>query len=280
VARHGTGHTIVTLPADPVAASLAISVARFGAGSCATAVIVAADALTLAIAAPLAAVLDAPLLATSAGNDAALDRELDRLGATRLVTVGPRLDDRDYERIGDVDDLGPLSVQVAHFVRAYAGTVRAFAIGDTDAARHLAGPVGAAAAARRFPVMVGTAAARQGATEGERRAAVTYLVGMDAIAGAATVPGGFPLPAPTPKAAAERLAQLLRADADSARTAPTTPTTPTTAAVSDPAIDPTTTAALAGSGGPVLFALPDPPPDTTFVLGPPAAAHPAPTPAG
>jgi hypothetical protein len=241
----------VGLPADPVAATVAISRARF---TTADAVVLArADALTLAIAAPLAAALDAPVLAVDGAVDLATSNELNRLGAKRRLAVG--LEIQGAEPVGqEGDDLGALSIAVADLVRQTAGTVRAFAIGDSEEAKAIAGPVAAAAAVRKFPVMIGAEAARHGATDGERRAAVTYLVGQDVIAAAATVPGGFPLPAPSNEAVVARLAQLLRADRIQTDTA----------AVTRPDADPATTAALAGAGGPVLYEAPEPPPATVF----------------
>ena len=248
-----TSASATTLPGEPVAATVAISRVRFEASS--SVVLARADALTLAIAAPLAAALNAPLLAVDGALDLATGNELNRLGATRRLTVG--LDLPGAEPVGaDNDDLGVLSIAVAQLVRQHAGTVRAFAIGDSDDAKAIAGPVAAAAAVRKFPVMIGAEAARHGAMEGDRRAAVTYLVGQDVIAAAATVPGGFPLPAPTNAALVARLGQLLRADRIETDTA----------AVTRADVDPNTTAALAASGGPVLYEVPDPPPATLFTV--------------
>jgi hypothetical protein len=245
----------VVLPGDPVGAAVAISRARLAPGSCTTAVLVPADALVIAIAAPVAALLEAPLLIAGADDTEA---ELARLGVTRRVAVGAEVDGAeqigrppdpaDPADDGDLDAIGALSLDVAHWVRAQAGSVRAFALAETDDARALAGPVGAAAALRRFPVMIGTEAARRGAMEGARRAAVTYLVGPDAIAGAAQVPGGFPLPAPSNEAIAARLAQLLKADG----------IRPATTALANPAAAHATNALLAACGGVVLFGLPSP----------------------
>jgi hypothetical protein len=258
----------LVLPPDASAASVAISRDRFEAGTKATVVLARADALILAVAAPVAAVLDAPLLAMATDDlPQAVTDEVARLGAERVVTVGLSIPLPSAERIGSPDDdAAALSVAAAAFVRAAAGTVRAFAIADTDAAGALAGTVAAAAALRRFPVMIGADAARTGATDGERRAAVTYLVGTDAIAASRSVPGGFPLPAPTVEATADRLAQLLRADgvlqnADASAGAATG-----VVGVASTSTDPVLLATLAACGGPVLFAVPDPAPARIYTF--------------
>ncbi|HEV7886980.1 MAG TPA: hypothetical protein VGO92_05440 [Acidimicrobiales bacterium] len=240
-----------------MAAAVAISQARFGPGACRAAVLAPADPLLLAVAAPMAAVIGGPVLIAAPNCIPTSTRaELERIGATRLVALG--LDLPGTEKVGTSQDDSPtLSIVAAIFVRAAAGTVRAFAIGATEQSHRLAGPVGAAAALRKFPVMLGPDAARQGAMEGERRAAVTYLVGRDAIAAAAQVPGGFPLPAPTDDDVAARLAQLLKADGVKA----------TSVGIAPPGADPVLAAVLGSCGGPVLTA----PASPTALPGDPAA---------
>ena len=231
--------SVVELPEDAGAAAAAISRHRFPDGS-PTAVLAPADPLLLAVAAPVAAVLNAPLLV---GTSLATQPELERLNATRVVAIALAAG---TEQLGEPSQSPhDISIAAAQFVRAESGTVRAFAISDTDGGRAIAGPVGAAAALRKFPVMIGAEAARSGALEGTRRAAVTYLVGKDVIAEAARVPGGFPLPAPRDHDVPNRLAQLLKADG----------VKPTTAAQA--AADPTRNAVLAGTGGVVVNDLPD-----------------------
>jgi hypothetical protein len=200
------------------------------------------------VAAPVAAVLNAPLLLTLAhGVPPETQAEIDRLAPPRIVMLTEPSANAEaiptHEAIAAVDDdLGTVSCKAAAFVRAHAGTVRAFAIGDTEQSHGIACSAGAAAALRKFPLMLGTDAARRGAMDGERRAAVTYLISREAIAGAAQVPGGFPLPAPTEDDVAGRILQLLLADG----------IRPHTIAIAAPDDDPLLAAVLAACGGPVV----------------------------
>jgi hypothetical protein len=240
----------VVLPSDSGAAAAAISAHRFAPGTASAAVLVAPDPLLVAVAVPIAAVIKAPVLLA---DHPATEAELARLGPATLYALG--VDVEGADRIDQAgQDAAAASIAAAEFVRHRAGTVRAFCIGATEQAQGIAGPVAAAAAARRYPVMIGCDAARQGAMEGERRAAVTYLVGRDAIAGAAHVPGGFPLPAPADEQVPARLSQLLKADKAE----------PDAAAVTSPDAPPLLKAVLAASGGVVLYQTPADPPATLY----------------
>jgi hypothetical protein len=238
----------VELPRNAPAAAAALSASRFPEG--ATAAVLAPDhPLLIAVAAPVAAVLDAPRLIVLADSiPPETQAELDRLAPTRIVSLtepAPRNTPPNIDAIAIAsadDDLGTVSCKAAAFVRAHAGTVRAFAIGDTELSHGIACSAGAAAALRKFPIMLGTDAARRGAMEGERRAAVTYLIAREAIAGAAQVPGGFPLPAPTDDDVAARVLQLLLADGIK----------PRTIGIVGPDDGPLLAAVLAACGGPVV----------------------------
>jgi hypothetical protein len=257
-AAQGSG--AVVLPSDPGAAAAAISAHRFAPGAASAAVLVASDPLLVAVAVPVAAAVNGPVLLA---DHPATSAELARLAPATLYALGIDIEGADrIDRIDRTDhadgeqprDPAAASMAAAEFVRHRTGTVRAFCIGATEQAQGIAGPVAAAAAARRYPVMIGCDAARRGAMEGERRAAVTYLVGRDAIAGAAHVPGGFPLPAPADEQVPARLAQLLKADKAE----------PDAAAVTSADAEPLLKAVLAASGGVVLYDVPADPPPTLY----------------
>ena len=161
------------------------------------------DPLAAAVAAPVAAALDAPLLLTGrAGLDGAVATELTRLGATEVVVVGPDLPpkvDNDVRALGPTvsrphgaGGLGPVSVEVARFLQQKTGTTRAFCVETTGVSALAAPAAGAAAAARRAPLLIGVDAAIA-AAGGENGIAVTYLVGPEAAGAAGRIPGSFPL---------------------------------------------------------------------------------------
>jgi hypothetical protein len=182
---------------DPVALSAAASRARHGPGSQPDVVLAPIDPLWAGVAAPYAAGRRAALLLTSGtALAAATVAELQRLGTRRAALFGAPLSGALADQLGrygiesEVVHASGDVVEVARDVateRARAGSNRAFCV-EAGGVSAMAAPLaGAAAAAMGHPLLIGTASARA------HGAVLTYLVGPEAAANAASVPGGHPL---------------------------------------------------------------------------------------
>jgi hypothetical protein len=192
---------------DPIALAAGVSSQRWIDGSAAAVVVAGVDALVAAIAAPLAAASNLPILLTGpAGLSGRTIAEIQRLGARRAIVVGVAAaaegDLARYgltvERVGPAGgggDPGALSIEVARRLRAAGRPNRQVCVMATGESAVLAGVAGAAAAARGYPLVVGFTAALDGANDPAARAAVTFMCGPEAAAFAGDVPGGFPVTA-------------------------------------------------------------------------------------
>ena len=162
----------------------------------------AEDVLAASVAAPVAGVADGALLLTGrAGLDGAVRAEIVRLAPVEILVVGPALPptiDAELQTIAPTirpsvaPDLSLASLEIARYLQQRAGARRAFCVETTGVSAEAAPAAGAAAAARKVPLLVGVDQAITAAT-GEDALAVTYLVGPEASARAGQVPGGFPL---------------------------------------------------------------------------------------
>ena len=140
--------------------------ARIAAGAAPTVVMTSADdPLLAAVALPVAAELGVPLLLVpGASVPAAVERELTRLGTTRIVMVGGGMSaavvgtlatGRALDRMADtVAGIAAVSVEIAKWVVNRTGRKECVALGAGAASAALAGVVGGLAGNRRMPLLV------------------------------------------------------------------------------------------------------------------------------
>ena len=163
---------IIKVPVDrfngPSASDVSLQrLASRPAGSTATVVVSdGSDPRAAAMAAPVAAVVDGPLLLIEpSGPSPAHLAELQRLGAKRIVVVGPSLlasavgplsqTGAGIDVIHDPLDIASASVAVANWVLQRTGGRRLWCIGAGGVASDSAAAVGSLAMADRAPVVIG-----------------------------------------------------------------------------------------------------------------------------
>lgn len=240
---------------DPAALAAGVSSVRFPKASSSAVVVAHVDPAVAAIAAPLAAAFEMPLLLATADDiNSRTAAELQRLGARKATLVGWALGAGVIDKLGrygiTTDRFGSagtaegLSVQIADHIRSTKGATRQFCVAGADIAS-LAGVAGAAAASRGYPLVLGVDAAVAAATGPSPRAVVTHMVGPVAAAESGRVPGGYPVVGPGLEGTSARVARALVVEG--AR--PTgVGVAPSTAAAAS--------AGLAAVGGPVLLHAP------------------------
>jgi hypothetical protein len=184
--------------ASTVDANIAFLVQRPN-GSSPVVVVVTADPLLMAIAAPVAAELGATLVLADGTNvrPASLD-QLRRLGSRNIVIVGPLsgASVASLQELGTVEtltaanDLASQSIDVAVWMSKRTGRNEAVCIGAGGPAQNLAPLAGAYAAARRRPVLVTPdAVGAFQAVLGSQGAVL--LIGKEVAPGFTRFPGGL-----------------------------------------------------------------------------------------
>jgi len=151
----------------------------------------AGDPRLAAVAGPVAAVLGGPLLLSGTGRLASsVIAEAQRLAATKATFVGrfPLEVAAELQSYGiAVDSAGASSPEVAEWLRERTGATTVFCVESSGVSAACAAAAGAAAGQLRVPLVVGV---NNAIALGARR---TWLIGPEAVARAADVPGAVPI---------------------------------------------------------------------------------------
>ena len=175
------------------ALSALVRAERFAGGSVAAVLTDAASSLAVAVAAPVGAVMGAPVLSVGRGPvSGAILGELRRLGAREVKVVGAELPTAldaslaaaglDVERVGTALDIGPFSEQVGSWIRSVNGADRTVCVAGNGVSRAAAPVAAAFASLGGLPLVVGMTAARRVGTP-------SYLVGPEVAGRTGELPG-------------------------------------------------------------------------------------------